>query len=453
MPPGLNNPKGLRCSYRIEPSKPSRSQDHLRSKSREKSAGADGHSKGGHNDVTKDVQPPVPIDVSKTVDALPQRKEEDAKTKSGQGESSHAAESTADTAFAAGEPPDLEALLEERRRKRRELLERLAGTQSGVNSATPSSFEGSSGAQSTGTTGGSLYCCISLALLIYFARYPTLPMPIFSNLAEIRESAAHLGLSTSNSGVDTHAQSSPPAEQRFELGKDEGKSANNLDILPAEIKADTLDGEAQISAADYNPDDDRKLDDERRKVHDIKAHATHSIEPPTRQEIADGLGEPATATANDDDEYEEVEEDVEDEDFDMFAVDEAPKKKRKVLKKKTVRFLFDRWLHSALIFIGSSSHPAACLFRLRLLQPWSIITTTPTAITESHLARSWTTDVTRSLSISVKVCSRKSCVPKFSRPAMMARRLDKRLLSRSFGARNPCEFARRDGRRRSPADT
>ncbi|KAI5454643.1 U4/U6 small nuclear ribonucleoprotein prp4, variant 3 [Naganishia albida] len=290
----------------IEPSKPSRSQDHPRSKSRGNSAGADGHLKGGYNDVTKDVQPPVPIDVSKTVDALPQRKEEDAKTKSGQGESSHAAESTADTAFAADEPPDLEALLEERRRKRRELLERLAGTQSGVNSATPSSFEGSSGAQSTWTT------------------------------AEIRESAAHLGLSTSNSGVDTHAQSSPPAEQRFELGKDEGKSANNLDILPAEIKADTLDGEAQISAADYNPDDDRKLDDERRKVHDIKAHATHSIEPPIRQEIADGLGEPATATANYDDEYEEVEEDVEDEDFDMFAVDEAPKKKRKVLKKKTL---------------------------------------------------------------------------------------------------------------------
>jgi hypothetical protein len=51
------------------------------------------------------------------------------------------------------EPPDLEALLEERRRKRRELLERLAGTQSGVNSATPSSLDGSTGAQSTGTTG------------------------------------------------------------------------------------------------------------------------------------------------------------------------------------------------------------------------------------------------------------------------------------------------------------
>lgn len=51
------------------------------------------------------------------------------------------------------EPADLEALLEERRRKRRELLERLAGTQSGVNSAAPSSVEGTASIQSNGTTG------------------------------------------------------------------------------------------------------------------------------------------------------------------------------------------------------------------------------------------------------------------------------------------------------------
>jgi hypothetical protein len=164
-------------------------------------------------------------------------------------------------------------------------------------------------------------------------------MPIFTNLAEIRESAAHLGLSTSNSGANTHSQSSPAAEQGFELAKDEGKSTNDLDILPPEIKADTLDGEAQISAADYNPDDDRKQDDQRRKVHDTKAHIAHPVDVPSQQDIADGLGEPAAVSADIDDEYEEVEEDVEDEDFDMFAVDEAPKKKRKVLKKKTVRII------------------------------------------------------------------------------------------------------------------
>lgn len=185
-------------------------------------------------------------------------------------------------------------------------------------------------------------------------------MLIFTNLAEIRESAAHLGLSTSNSGANTHAQSSPPVEERFELAKDEGNSANDLEILPREIKADTLDGEAQISAADYNPDDDRKQDDERRKVHDTNANTAHSVGPSSQRQIANGLGEPAPAagTSNDDDEYEEVEEDVEDEDFDMFAMDEAPKQKRKVLRKKTVSYLLNLCLLSLshLYFIPSAAN-------------------------------------------------------------------------------------------------
>lgn len=201
-------------------------------------------------------------------------------------------------------------------------------------------------------------------LLITLARSHVLSMPTFSNLAEIRESAAHLGLSTSNSGANTHAPSSPPVEERFELAKDEGKSVNDFEILPREIKADTLDGEAQISAADYNPDDDRKQDDERRKVHDTKANTIHPVEPPTLEEIANGLGEPAIAAGipNDDDEYEEVEEDVEDEDFDMFAMDEAPKKKRKVLRKKTVRFVYNQWLLSVsdVSFIPSAADIQQC---------------------------------------------------------------------------------------------
>lgn len=230
------------------------------------------------------------------------------------------------------EPPDLEALLEERRRKRRELLERLAGTQSGVNSATPSSLDGSTGAQSTGTTGKRLRSN-------FVDHRPILQslMPIFISIADIRASASQLRLSASNSGLNTNglntnAKPSPPADEGFELAKAGGKGDSDVEILPAEIKADTLDGEAQISAADYNPDDDRKLDDERRKVHDTQAHAA-----PAEQGVADG-GE-ATKADNvevDEDEYEEVEEDVEDDDFDMFAVDDAPKKKRKVLKKKTV---------------------------------------------------------------------------------------------------------------------
>lgn len=157
-------------------------------------------------------------------------------------------------------------------------------------------------------------------------------MPIFTSIADIRASAAHLGLSSNNSGLNTNAKPSPPADEGFELEKAGGKVDDDLEILPAEIKADVLDGEAQISAADYNPDDDRKLDDERRKVHDTQVHAG----PPEQGLPVGNDAIKANSAEEDEDEYEEVEEDEEDDDFDMFAVDDAPKKKRKVLKKKSV---------------------------------------------------------------------------------------------------------------------
>ncbi|GHJ85748.1 hypothetical protein NliqN6_2150 [Naganishia liquefaciens] len=224
------------------------------------------------------------------------------------------------------EPPDLEALLEERRRKRRELLERLAGTQSGVNSATPSSLEGSTGAQSTGTTGKQLPIAFHVSGLTIIDL-----MPIFTSVADIRASAAHLALSSNNSGFTTNARPSPSAVGEMEVAKADGRVNNELEVLPAEIKADTLDGEAQISAADYNPDDDRKLDDERRKIHDVQGHTKL----PEESAPVEGAAKQAGPVEVDEDEYEEVEEDVEDDDdFDMFAVDDAPKKKRKVLRKK-----------------------------------------------------------------------------------------------------------------------
>jgi hypothetical protein len=114
---------------------------------------ADSHSRRDLNDGAKglpDLQQHLAIDVIKPGAEVRERSQKD-----GQGRANSAAElpSTADISLSADDPPDLEALLEERRRKRRELLERLAGTQSGVNSATPSSLDGSTGAQSTGTTG------------------------------------------------------------------------------------------------------------------------------------------------------------------------------------------------------------------------------------------------------------------------------------------------------------
>ena len=164
-------------------------------------------------------------------------------------------------------------------------------------------------------------------------------MPIFTSAADIRASAAHLGLSSNNSDSNTNARPTPPADEGFEVAKAGGKLDSESEILPAEIKADALDGEAQISAADYNPDDDRKLDDERRKVHDIQGHPR----PPEEGVCVEGGMAQAMPVEVVDDDYEEVEEDVEDDDFDMFAVDDAPKKKRKVLrKKKTVSEVFAR---------------------------------------------------------------------------------------------------------------
>lgn len=164
-------------------------------------------------------------------------------------------------------------------------------------------------------------------------------MPIFTTVADIRASAAKLGLSATSSGVSTQIEPTGPSDEVFELGKTAGNSDLEAQTLPAELRAETLDGEVQISAADYNPDDDRKLDDQRRKDHDTKIGIAAPQTAVSQKEIADGVGEPKPPVIVEDDEYEEVEEDIEDDDFDMFAVDDAPKKKRKVLRKKTVSHL------------------------------------------------------------------------------------------------------------------
>lgn len=161
-------------------------------------------------------------------------------------------------------------------------------------------------------------------------------MPVFVTLVDLRASAAKLGLSTTSSGVSSQAKPIDSLVEVFELGKAGGASGLEVQTLPADLRAETLDGEVQISAADYNPDDDRKLDDQRRKNHDTKVDAVQPRTTATQKEIAAGVEEPKPSAVADDDEYEEVEEDVEDDDFDMFAVEDAPKKKRKVLRKKTV---------------------------------------------------------------------------------------------------------------------
>ncbi|KAJ9125162.1 hypothetical protein QFC22_000116 [Naganishia vaughanmartiniae] len=252
------------------------------------------------------VSQTMPSDISKSTDVLALQQPLEGEPAQQQPTDKNVEEANAsESALVNEEPADLEALLEERRRKRRELLERLAGTQSGVTSAAPSSVEGITSVQSNGTT------------------------------ADIRASAAKLGLSATSSGISTQAKPRGPTEEVFELGKATGISGLEAETLPVELRAQTLDGEVQISAADYNPDDDRKLDDQRRKDHDTNVGTEQPQTAASRKDIADGVGEPKPAVAVEEDEYEEVEEDVDNDDFDMFAVDDAPKKKRKVLRKKS----------------------------------------------------------------------------------------------------------------------
>jgi serine/threonine-protein kinase PRP4 len=155
----------------------------------------------------------------------------------------------------------------------------------------------------------------------------------------IRAATSNLHL-TSAAGTPT-TRLTPAADEAFDLAKGNERSADGAvaasDVLPQTTQARELDGEQQISAADYNPNEDRKHDHERlQRLHALQ-QASSTIQP-SQTEIADGLGEPGPDIVNvdaDESEYEEVEVDDDDEDFDMFSMDE-PKKKKTIRRKKEV---------------------------------------------------------------------------------------------------------------------
>lgn len=137
--------------------------------------------------------------------------------------------------------------------------------------------------------------------------------------------AAGLTGSAARLALDTPA-SPRTREASFDISTSD--LAGKQDVIPAETRASVMDGEQQISAADYDPEEDRKA---------LQQQHQEAVIPP--QEVADGVGEPAPASApaamttNEDDEWEEVEVDDEDEEFDMFAVD-APRKKKITRRRK-----------------------------------------------------------------------------------------------------------------------
>ncbi|WRT63944.1 uncharacterized protein IL334_000871 [Kwoniella shivajii] len=104
--------------------------------------------------------------------------------------------------------------------------------------------------------------------------------------------------------------------------------------LPAETRGEGVGADMMISAADYDPTNDTMADQEKRRK-DMEAM---QIKP---SDVASGVGEPTTIEVKEEeDEYEEVEieEEEEDDEFDMFAAfGDEPKEKKK--RKVTIRRL------------------------------------------------------------------------------------------------------------------
>jgi len=123
---------------------------------------------------------------------------------------------------------------------------------------------------------------------------------------------------TSNNGTESPESAHGDAEETFDLQKAEEPQ-----------NAVPISAEENISAADYNPDEDRKLDDARQLAHRGGPH------------VAGQAGATAVADAEQQDKMDEQdveedgEEDQEDDEDDMFALDSKPKKSKKGTRAKT----------------------------------------------------------------------------------------------------------------------
>lgn len=103
-----------------------------------------------------------------------------------------------------------------------------------------------------------------------------------------------------------------------------------------EIHEVKREGGEDISAADYDPDEDRKLDDARQLAHHKDAPTMPPGQPGATAVAAIEQGQSIVIAEDDEaDSGEEEEEGLDDED-DMFAVDVKPKKKRKAKKSAMV---------------------------------------------------------------------------------------------------------------------
>lgn len=160
---------------------------------------------------------------------------------------------------------------------------------------------------------------------MFYSIYPT---------AGIQIAAERLGLaSTTASRAATPPIDVDSTTGEIDLAKGlSGATAEKSDVLPQETLAPELEGNEQISAADYNPDEDRKIDETRKQLHAV--HETSA-----GGKIGGDVDKDAMVLDEDEEsEYEEVEVDADEgDDFDMFSMEEAPKKKT-IRRKKEVSY-------------------------------------------------------------------------------------------------------------------
>lgn len=146
-----------------------------------------------------------------------------------------------------------------------------------------------------------------------------------------------LGTSSSNlTPIPTHEPSLAPTPMGRDFDLSKQASITDDVAIPTETNADGVGADMMVSAADYDPTHEGLIDHSKRQ----KDSETINSQ---AKEIAEGVGEPVFVEDDEsqEDEYEEVEievEDDEDDEFDMFAAF-GDEQKEKRIKKVVVRRL------------------------------------------------------------------------------------------------------------------
>ncbi|WVQ71125.1 hypothetical protein IAR50_000650 [Cryptococcus sp. DSM 104548] len=225
------------------------------------------------------------------------------------------------------EEQDPAKMLEERRKKREEIMARFKST-GGMPSAPKVTVSELSGGADSVTSGGT-----RTDLQTNTAATPLLK---------------HLGIQSSNPPSATPILTEQPSlaqtpqGKEFDLAKPPSASGDSAPLPPDAKTPSGVHADMTVSAADYDPTQEALADHEKRQK-DLEA-IKPDLQSTTAREIADGVGEPIVIQDDDsqkEEEWEEVEievDDDEDDEFDMFdAFGDEEKQKKK--KKVTVRRL------------------------------------------------------------------------------------------------------------------